>query len=665
MADLIRIKRDPIEIPSEKMPEFVRRLKRMESQGREFQSGWPQLNRDNWAAYLGRLEGVFLEEEPFPGATRYFANLTRVAVDTNLSQYSETLITGDRRVVGSDEAAAERLTDFYFNIYYKKRMSLDSFLYNLLLYTLVQGVDVFENFWASRMTVRRGENPEIRPRNRTEKIEFMGVDTTISLPTSENIFTIREDLSLRRRNRVVMRRVPMADFFLSPETRISDDCPINLEWPNCPWYFKRMYWSREDVRARLAETDGRKPAYAQKPLQDAMARFRLRDLSEEEREKLEHADLSPVMTKGLEVLRFTMREVMPGRFRKPGGGFHEQTFMSSKGIPEDVYVWFLPETDEVIRVLPVGRVRPDGRRGDIDIGYKPYGSFYRMGVPQALRHSQYLMNRFFNQAGDWGTIRNMPWFMYQPHASGLLDDSLQLVPGQGVPVGGSVTFPRFQGDEQFHLRMMAELQKWSERDVNFTDFMAGRSSQLPNAPRTFRGLATILSQGEKNFSKLSNLMKEPLLEMFRQVHVLFQKHSFQMDEEEFSRVTADPERPLFDRFRVTRSDFMGNFDISWDINPNINQERQDSLTVLQTLQPVLIETNPAGLRMLYEDFYVKHVPDGRQKFKEIWPEGLAPQVQQPQPGQEGQAEPSAFEGVPDNAARNPEEPEIMGEEFVA
>ncbi len=155
--------------------------------------------------------------------------------------------------------------------------------------------------------------------------------------------------------------------------------------------------------------------------------------------------------------------------------------------------------------------------------------WFGQGMAAKLRKIQTQTNVAFRQMADFGTLRNMPWGLYNPHSTGLLKPNA-LKPGAMVPVQDprGVQFASFSGDHAFQVAWLQLLDRWAERDTALTDFSQGRTSSQPNAPRTARGTMALLQQSEIQFNHRVSLFVEAYKELFQQVHEL---HKFNSPEE--------------------------------------------------------------------------------------------------------------------------------------
>lgn len=585
--------------------QLVPQLRRMEQEAIEFKGDFNSLHREFMNMYLGIPEQQ-IKEFPWYKASNLYLPLTRVVMDTLLSQIYDSMLSGQPQVVGfesGDLEKAHRLSRYYFEYFWSEIVNLKTLGNDWVFNSLLDGSGVVKTRVTQDKVLRRFYSSSLKEKTKKTQTVVGGVpvegQTIVGFDQ-----VIREDRKLFDKDMILAETVDMTRIYVAPGTRDS------LEYPDCPWFFEESFWDEETLRA--------KQRMGFENINEELFE-KLREIPEEEEGKKQRK---------VRVLTFFMRLVMPGEAIDEKGNVYKQKFLSEKGIPEEVVVVFFPDVQKVSRVVPLDTIRPDGKRPYIVNKYKRIpGSFMGLGVPASMKHLQRMVNSLTNQMIDYGTLQNLPFFLYDPSTMGLLPDAGLLRPGAFIPVPdpGRVVSPRLQGDRLFWPQALQSMQVWVERDSNINDFVIGRSPELPNAPRTARGQGMLLSQANVAFSRLVDLMVEPFTELLRQVHALHQRFAPPETEVRFFNNSTG----MFSKDIVTFGDFQEDVNFRFLINPNRFQERQDNQLLFSLMMSIpFIQQNPAAVRQLAKELYQSL---GKKNFDQIWPEQLPPRVGEPQP----------------------------------
>jgi len=138
------------------------------------------------------------------------------------------------------------------------------------------------------------------------------------------------------------------------------------------------------------------------------------------------------------------------------------------------------------------------------------------------------------------------------------------------------------------------------------------------------------------------LLAEPFLDMFRKVHLLYQKNApKEMEFKYFNQETG-----LFKKQMISRQMFYEDVDFTFQLNPNRQFEQQSNMMLGQFLMSIpFIGQVPQSVRALAKQLYESH---GKKNFEEIWPEEQL-QAQAMQQQQQQQAMQQQQQGMPPGA----------------
>ena len=431
----------------------------------------------------------------------------------------------------------------------------------------------------------------------------------------------REETYIQETRSVNLENTDLVQIYIPPYTGSS------LQYPECPWYYEKHHLSWNDLLSR------KRMGYN---IHDGLkSHLGLRPVTEKDAEVADElgTNIGDLGEPTIEVLEFYMRMVLPEEIRhvqrsakfsklKPA---EKQKFMDEEGWEEEVVVTYIPKAKEVIRIVPLDRVRSDGKRPHIDGRYHRIPrSFYGSGVPESRMGLQVAINSFFNQMVDYGTLQNLPWAFFSPDIVGDLSERMFLEPGALIPTSdpGSVNFPRFQGDATFWISAIQMIQAWFERAESVSDFTRGISPDRPNAPETARATLALIANAQLAFDWKSAEIAEHLTEAVRHLHELhIQYMDDAVDFEFFNRETN-----IFDRRSIPRSVFKEPVEFQFVLNPSRQSEQQVNQLLFSLLGEVIVQAaggNIQVLRPMAKDLWTSH---GKDNFDEVWPEATAPQI---------------------------------------
>lgn len=608
---------------------------------------WESLHAGYQRLYLATPD----EEQkdwPWTNAANIFVPLTRATVDATAAQFFDAMLSGTPKVIGTgpeDQVSAELLTQFYFEYVFSVLLNLKTFGADWNLDVLIDGTGCIKNFWNREFIHERIERIEQEPIYSTDITEFAGqqIQTRIPIDIRERILEDRVVTQLDQ---------PSVELVDLTRLKVAPGSGPNLEYPICPWYYEDTDWTWDQALARRQQGFDHIDDELEAELREA-------EVSQRDRVAEKYEELSQKRLRSVKVKVFYMRLTLPGEVTLPDGKTRQQGFDDPNGYPEEAVVWYLADTHKISRVVPLARIRPDGKRPHIDNRYGRLNrQFYGIGIPATLKHINKMMNSSFNQMLDYGTLRNLPWAFFEPATTGLNPGKFSIRPGEFIPTlnAGGVSFPRFQGDNSHWLQVLQQAQTWAERVTSVTDFTVGRTPSAPNSPRTARGTMAIINQANVAFSYRVALMAEAYVELFRRVHALYRKHApRELAFRYFNRDTG-----LFQKQTLRRENFAADVDFQFQLNPNRLQEQQTNQTLFQLIVPYLLQQTQMGLappgairdaakELLFDS-------QGKKNFDRIWPAPPVPQLgmgmgMPPQMGlpQMGQAQSPAAEPMPTEA----------------
>jgi len=623
---------------------LIPKLIRMVDQGEQMKGNWEQLHNDYWKMYLS-IPDQEVKTFPWSRASNLFLPLTRITQDALMAQFFDAMLSSKPKVVGTEQGdleSARQLSMFYFDYVWEKILNLKEIGNDWLFDTLLDGTSAIKVRWDRSMQLIREQSVESRITTETITEEVLGEKVQAEIPSGVEQ-RIVEDLMAEPLNRPSIDHTDLSRVYVAPGTGMS------LQYPECPWYFEELFlsWEQLQQRKRMGYENVDENLRSQLGENDITPQ----DLTKRDNDSISQSDND---YRTARVLVFYMRMVLPGEVTMPDGTTRRQKVELEDddevlGYGEDVEVTFFWDTKKIARIVPLSRIYPDGKRPHIDNRYvRIPRHFYGKGIPSRMIHMNRLINSAFNQMMDFGTLQNMPFFFYSPSETGLMPDLNPLRPGAGIPVlnPGGIQMPRLQGDKSFQLSIMQQIQGWAERDSSVTSHVLGANSATPNAPRTFRGQNQMIQQSNIAFSRMVALLAEPFLDMFRKVHLLYQKNApKEMEFKYFNQETG-----LFKKQMISRQMFYEDVDFTFQLNPNRQFEQESNMMLGQFLMSIpFIQQIPQSVRALAKQLYESH---GKKNFEEIWPEeqlqaqAMQQQAMQQQQGMPPGAPPEAAQGIP-------------------
>lgn len=607
MGKIIRNVPD-IPLSEDNFETLANKLDRMIGEGEEYKGRYNELH----AEHLRMYKAIPRQRErdfPWLRASNVFLPLVRVVLDSLLSQIHDAILAGKPRLVGfegGDERVAQRLSRFYFDFVWQRQLNLTELGNDWLFTSLLDGTGTVKNRWSKDLFLSREYDSEILPI--TQRSPSFEQGTEIDRRIVVDFDTeITEQSRARRDERPIVDVVDMVNLYVAPGSGNS------LQWPVCKWYYEVSWHSWDELQQWKRR--------GMKNIDEALRSHEVQpDEPDAQREHEVDEGLSPnAERQRIKVVTFFMREVLPGTYIDDSGDEHTQRFMDDGGISEEVVVTYFPSTRKVGRVIPLKRIRRDGKRPHIENRYKRIPNvFFGMGVPGAMKQLQSITNQLYNQMIDTGTLQNLPFFFVNPGMTGMLPQAGSIYPGAFIPVEDirGIEAPRLQGDRLFYAQALQMTQQWQERDSAVTDFVLGQNPATPNAPRTAQGQNQMIQQANIAFSRLVALMVQPFLELLRQVHSLYQLHA--PDNLEFRFFNEQTQ--MFRREQVSSTDFDEEVDFIFEVNPNRQVEAEQNLLLFNLLGQIVAQANPQGLRALARQLYESM---GKKNFNEIWPDQIA------------------------------------------
>jgi len=573
------------------------------------------------------------KNDPWPGASNTYLPLIRVGIDGLQAQFYDTLLSQLPFITVqglNDEARAraEDLSFYYGEFYLTKQVNFRQYGGNFLFDLLTDGTAVGKGIVDRSETLRRSLREVQRPkRGRPSRQSILPTLFGSILPGQrQTVSGVEEEVFIEETRAIRLFNTDLGQIHVPPYTGTS------LQWPECPWYYEKhdLTWLELLARKRQGYNVG----------DHLKAHLGIREPSPTEDTKAEQVSTSLTDAEPtIEMLEFYMRLVLPNEIRHARRankieklkGVEKQKFMDEEGWEEEVVVTYLPKAKEIIRIVPLDRVRSDGKRPHIDGRYHRIpNSFYGSGVPESRMGLQRAVNSFFNQMVDYGTLQNLPWAFFQPHIVGDLPERMFLEPGALIPTNdpGGVNFPRFQGDASFWISAIQMIQAWFERAESVSDFTRGISPDRPNAPETARATLALISNAQLAFDWKSAEIAEYLTEAVRHVHSLHQQYlGDDVTFDFFNRQTDS-----YERRDIPKAVFKEPVEFKFVLNPSRSSEQQTNQLLFTMLaEPIMIANNgdPNSLRPIAKDLWTSH---GKDNFDEVWPELLPPQIGQGQPG---------------------------------
>ncbi len=604
---------------------------------------WDKLHAEYMRFYLCQPKQD-IRTFPWFRANNFFAPVVRSHVDSFNARMFDSMFATMPRVIGiegSDIEDAELLSLYYFDFLWNGPvLNLRKIASNWNFDTNLDGTGVVKNRWSRDMFLQRVQAPDTVTSEKSLGEEFAGQPLVETVTETE----LKETARVKREELPVVETAPVSRLYPAPGSGPS------MQWPECPWFFEDVFRSEADLRVLGQQ--------GFEHMDELAEMLKEHEITDSEREQQDYEELGSRQLKKARLRFFFMRLALPGQIELIDDESKSQEFDSKDGFAEEVIVTYLPDMPmekRVSKVVPLARLRGDNRRPYIDNRYNTLPRvWFGQGMAAKLRKIQTQTNVAFRQMADFGTLRNMPWGLYNPHSTGLLKPNA-LKPGAMVPVQDprGVQFASFSGDHAFQVAWLQLLDRWAERDTAVTDFSQGRTSSQPNAPRTARGTMALLQQSEIQFNHRVSLFVEAYKELFQQVHEL---HKFNSPEELPFRV-LNRKFGTFERRTVNREVFQQELDFQFEINPNRLQDQQNNFQLAELFAnylPLMQQFPPA------REFFAKvYKSFGNKDIDTILPPELFQQPITIPSGQElpgGDAPPNGGDGQATPAPeRDPED----------
>ncbi len=237
---------------------------------------------------------------------------------------------------------------------------------------------------------------------------------------------------------------------------------------------------------------------------------------------------------------------------------------------------------EVYPGLPIKR--PFAHESFIPIPNRVLG----LSLCDLLEPIQDAMKTMFDQHIDWGTITNMPWFVYRA-ASGFRPEVIRLQPGEGLPADDpsrDLAFPQFPTkDSGFALNTMAVLQQFGERlsmqnDTSFGRVPTGKASAL----RTVGTTMALLQQTDVRSEQVLRRLFHAYADAYQLIHSLNRRY---LPEKKEIRIAgfSGPGQDAYDEIKPDDLDADVDFEFKASL---LNTNRQVLQQELQQLMGILV-----------------------------------------------------------------------------
>ncbi|MFH1739349.1 MAG: hypothetical protein ABIH23_10115 [bacterium] len=641
-----------ISLSESQQERLVKQLKEMISLGEEYHSQWTELHEIYERQYHCQPDS---DSKNFPwlNASNLYLPLGRVIQDGIMAQLHDAMFGNDpivkvKATKGRTMAQADILSMFYGDYVFKKVINMRRLGNDWNFGSCLDGTAVIRPRWSRERQLRRDLIPVYEPiYGESTQLELFGVEAETEAPIIGMRENLKEEISIVGDDKPVIDLHDLSHLYVAPDTVGS------LQWPDCKWYFTRQWltWS---------ELVGRKQMGYANIDAELKANLSKRDKNEIERARTQAEQLSDGTTLDtIELIEFYTRLVLPAEYEYEGEkikqkfmGIDEESDEVGEGYGEEVIITYFPRTGKIARIVPLWRVRSDGKRPDIANWYNriPH-RFYGQGIQAKMRHLNHMLNSGVNQMIDYGTLQNMPFYFYVPHMVNM-PDLMSITPGQGIPVADprGIQFPRMQGDTSFWLAIEQMVKAYGERDGQISDQSVGRLPEK-SANKTARGMMLVQQLASIGFRRLASLMSESYLELLYGVHSLYKRNA---PPEIIFKVT-DEQGANFEEFRLSRNCLMQEVDFEMVLNPDRQQEQQIAQALFElTMSIPYIAQNPFSVRAA-----AKHLYDtigsgsGRRNFNEIWPESMTPQIvaQQQQQAVAQSGQPAPFPQQPPQGAQ--------------
>jgi hypothetical protein len=246
------------------------------------------------------------------------------------------------------------------------------------------------------------------------------------------------------------------------------------------------------------------------------------------------------------------------------GDASEDNFTEREMRETDVVIRYIPAINKIISFKRLDKVYPltKHRRPIVSASLLKDGSYYSPGFPELLKDTEFEMTVWANLMNEAGERAIAPPGFYRPGA-GMSPENMKVEPGTWYPSEdpNSAKQIDMKADLNIGTLMFQFFLAISERLTGLTDQNAGRSLDRPNAPRTYRGQALLLGQGDLRNALDTILMGEDWSKILDHIKMLVD--TFAPPEEEF-RVTEESASGYFESHKgfatITAEERSGKYD---------------------------------------------------------------------------------------------------------
>ena len=580
---------------------------------------WDRLSDLYWQLYMSQPDTA-TKDYPFPDSSNLFIPLIQVMTEGYVAHEYDAMLANQPVIkavslAGHGQSAyeAETLSQFYSEYVATEMIDMPTLGNDLLLDNAVQGTTFAKPRWEKTEVVVRELELKQKPVTRTAQRELFGIPLV-------GTDTLGVESSYTETARIMPMDKPVVDVGDMGRLLVAPGSGPSLQWPECEYYIQEQHLTWPQLVARRRAGFKNITDDIKQELQAHQPSTREQRIGE-----LEGINANAVVPTA-HVLEYYMRWPLPGRFKHIQDDGSEKTLnqdAGEDGYEEEVIVSYMPKGRRLLSIRPLQRVFPSGRRPCEDMRFKRMPRFfYGRGIPSSMRHLNAALNTSWNQMMDGGHLANTPWFFYEPDITGTMPDIIGVRPGQGIPVRnpGGVQMQKFQTDPMFYTSAIQQVQAWAERLGTVNDPMLGRSPNVPNAPRTYRGMAAMMQQSTIAFNQAIAQHALVFVKIFRQIHSLYRRYA----PAELPYRILDRQSGQFHPRSIKWEDFNKDIDFQFVLNPNRSAEQQNNLMVFQTLMQVLMQQqNWNGLRIAGKEWYNSM---GKKNFDEIWPPPQEPQI---------------------------------------
>jgi len=317
-----------------------------------------------------------------------------------------------------------------------------------------------------------------------------------------------------------------------------------------------------------------------------------------------------------------------GKWRLPLKGADDppENDVTRREIDEtELVVRYLPDANLVIGVQDLMELYPNmkDRRPFSEAAMVKDGSYWCPGFGELLESIEDESSANHNLFTEAGQLSVGPVIFYRP-SSGFNPKVFRYEPGQAIPTEdpAGVNIVAMKTDLQYSILKDQAMNAMAERVVGQSDPTLGRSSEVPNAPRTAAGQIALMQKGDIRASLDTLILRE---EMRKIINRFWQLDSYFSPPSKFFRVTEEDAGGLFEvrngGATITQKERAGRYDFDVKFATSIwsrEAKKQQQLWLYQLdLQNPLIATNP---RALWVTTNAAHKALGDDNFADIMPE---------------------------------------------